>query len=203
MDKLAARNFLADVTQTSAIGMARSLEYNVSHRAILKLANATVDDPKDDNLYALACAVYGWMPTILKKFEPNRFKVKEPIKVVRSVSTRDEAKLFLDKNMNSAPINNSWVGTSKLLYFINPDFFPIWDSRVARCFGVQTKQSPNSKIKYLDYFDFMHDEVEKKHHWVADIAGYISNEYGSVPSDLRCLEISLFNRGRELLKRDK
>jgi hypothetical protein len=72
--------------------------------------------------------------------------------------------------------NNSLVGTSKLLHFINPEKFAIWDSRVYRYL---TGESPhtyrlNKSEAYLDYLDFcayltkqngfeeIHKSLEKK-----------------------------------------
>ncbi|NQU52057.1 MAG: hypothetical protein HQ522_05915, partial [Bacteroidetes bacterium] len=74
-------------------------------------------------------AVYGWMPTMLDIYIDN---VEEDL--MRGVSILNKVK---SKNINDEElkclihlINNSLVGTSKLLHFINPEKYSIWDSRV-------------------------------------------------------------------------
>ncbi len=77
---------------------------------------------------------YGWMPTILE-FSPKKTKDEAIVKI-------DEAVIILNKArapdiLNEAELqilkecfNNSLVGASKLLHFINPENYAIWDSRV-------------------------------------------------------------------------
>ena len=72
--------------------------------------------------------VYGWMPTIVEfksdKWEEvvvalNRVQVGERI----SRAQIETVKGFL---------NNSVVGASKLLHFVNPGLYPIWDGKVCK-----------------------------------------------------------------------
>lgn len=59
-------------------------------------------------------------------------------------------------------INNSIIGTSKLLHFIRPDIYPIIDSRVARylkdILGINflSTSKEMSIKKYNEYKDFCH-----------------------------------------------
>ena len=57
-------------------------------------------------------------------------------------------------------VNNSMVGTSKLLHFIKPDLYPIWDSKVCKVFSEEEGNSYKvDKIgDYLKYRDFC-DEI--------------------------------------------
>ncbi len=52
-------------------------------------------------------------------------------------------------------LNNSVVGTSKLLHFVRPDLFPIWNSRIARLFGFLNGRH-NTPAAYLGYFELLH-----------------------------------------------
>lgn len=70
---------------------------------------------------------YGWMPTMLRLQHTdfalaanvlNQVKAHEPI-------TNADIQVLIDL------INNSIVGVSKLLHFVNPIDYAIWDSRVA------------------------------------------------------------------------
>ena len=72
------------------------------------------------------------MSTILMHFEPEKFIDLKPIASIRGAKTNTAAYRFLQAIDEVAPINRSWVGTSKFLHFLNPEIFPIWDSRVAR-----------------------------------------------------------------------
>lgn len=73
-----------------------------------------------------ASFTYGWMPTILN-FKSNEFdsavtiinKAKGPQRI-------SDDELVLLKSL----VNNSLVGVSKLLHFVNPHVYAIWDSRV-------------------------------------------------------------------------
>jgi hypothetical protein len=73
---------------------------------------------------------YGWMPTILDLKQPHEnlssaVVILNDVKRGRLIGTQ-ELTLLRDT------INNSLVGTSKLLHFINPNIYAIWDSRVCK-----------------------------------------------------------------------
>jgi len=79
------------------------------------------------HLIIAANFTYGWMPTILH-FKSDRFA--EAVTILNCAKTGDlltDAELFC----LIALINNSMVGVSKLLHFINPEQYAIWDRRVA------------------------------------------------------------------------
>jgi len=97
--------------------------------------------------------VYGWMPTILKfhydRLNNNRDDVLLSLNLVKNGN-------YLDKKQIESIVrivNNSVVGTSKLLHFIAPENYPIWDSKI---YGYYNSTEPNySKAnnvrRYLDY----------------------------------------------------
>lgn len=69
---------------------------------------------------------YGWMPTIFD-YRSDQFTV-----VLNILNRHKSGTIPNDNEMNILRnnFNNSIVGTSKLLHFINPNLMPIWDSRV-------------------------------------------------------------------------
>lgn len=74
--------------------------------------------------------VYGWMPTILE-MHPG----KENAQLNKAVNTLLKARMgSLINNQEieelASLVNNSLVGASKLLHFVAPTQFPIWDSKV-------------------------------------------------------------------------
>lgn len=93
---------------------------------------------------------YGWMPTIFQ-FKSDAFD--EAITILNNVKSGripsvDELivlrKLF----------NNSIVGSSKILHFINPEKFAIFDSRVYRYLTGKGLNS-DRKLIYLEYLDYL------------------------------------------------
>jgi hypothetical protein len=88
-----------------------------------------------DNLLTTALMIYGWMPTIpvlntaaIGDLPTTLNKLKahgEPL----HLSALEHVQTFM---------NNSMVGSSKLLHFVRPDVYPIWDSRISASIGGQT-----------------------------------------------------------------
>ena len=97
---------------------------------------------------------YGWMPTI---FEFKNYQFQDAINVLNKVKLSEgitDKEIFFLTNM----FNNSLVGTSKLLHFINPEKYAIWDSRVYRYLFLN--KEPNYKTIsnvniYLSYLNFV------------------------------------------------
>jgi hypothetical protein len=70
---------------------------------------------------------YGWMPTMLNLEDD----VSAAVKVANKAKNGE---MITDREMEAlaCAVNGSFVGASKLLHFINPDLYSIWDSRVYR-----------------------------------------------------------------------
>jgi len=100
-----------------------------------------------------AHAVYGWMPTILTLNEPST-GFQAVVDILNGVKYGQQLDSYSLLTLKSA-INNSLVGTSKLLHFIRPDKYAIWDSRVYRFWSKSTPhhhrlQDPYAYISYLN-----------------------------------------------------
>lgn len=82
--------------------------------------------------YELIAFAYSWMPTIpnVKVISPEEWtELKNYISRLDSLK-EDELSALLEKLIPK--INNSIVGTSKVLHFISPNCMPIIDSRVLK-----------------------------------------------------------------------
>lgn len=100
---------------------------------------------------------YGWMPTIFE-FQSGEFDVAIDIlnRAKKGTIPSIEELQILKKLLN-----NSMVGTSKLLHFINPDKFAIWDSRVFRYLtGMEPYQNRIGNCqRYLEYLTLCQDLI--------------------------------------------
>jgi hypothetical protein len=91
------------------------------------------------NVTAAAYAVYGWMPTILKR-KPEASELIKFVREVKNSPTKKDALNRLREQPNiTQAVNGSTVGTSKFLHFVAPVIFPIWDSNIALVFGVTSR----------------------------------------------------------------
>ena len=90
---------------------------------------------------------YGWMPTILKNFDTEN-DVKKTINIFNKVKNNIEIDNGEYYSLIKC-INNSIVGVSKLLHFINPTQYPIFDSRIKNYFKNNNSLNLDSDKKHL------------------------------------------------------
>jgi hypothetical protein len=138
-------------------------------------------------LPAIAHMAYGWMPTILKKFRESKPDIVGP--ATRCRSFEDASALI--QSLDDSPINNSWVGLSKVLHFVNPDFFPIWDSRVATHFSLKNAYQVNNRNHFLEYLTFV--EKNRKCDAVKRVQKAFAKEAGYEVTEVRACEFILFS----------
>jgi hypothetical protein len=99
--------------------------FNISYYHFVKYFEGK-DQLTVHDLVVGANFTYGWMPTILN-FKSEEFNLAVLILNEAKGSERiSDEKIMTLKRL----INNSLVGVSKLLHFINPSVYAIWDSRV-------------------------------------------------------------------------
>ncbi|MDT0648400.1 hypothetical protein RM545_17040 [Zunongwangia sp. F260] len=131
--------------------------------------------------------VYGWMPTILSL---NQEKLPEVLKLLNQVKngyllTAPELEIL--KNC----INNSLVGLSKLLHFIKPEIYAIWDSRIFRFLtGKKSTYGINRPTAYLSYLQDLKkitDQQEFEQHYQK-----IQENFNYPISKFRAIEIVMF-----------
>ena len=135
---------------------------------------------------------YSWMPTILKTInlsEPDQLiLIFNKVKQGHLISTQE---LQILKNA----FNNSLVGVSKLLHFIQPEKYAIWDSRVFRFLSgnephVSIFKQPETYLSYLTLLDNLKNEpaFSKFYRLMKQKVGYPISEY-------RALELAFFKGG--------
>lgn len=164
-----------------------SEQYIRTYPELLRSTAILAKEMGEDALPAIAHMAYGWMPTILKRFSDSKPGIVGPVTECRSF---EEASRLI-QSLDDSPINNSWVGMSKVLHFINPDFFPIWDSRVARHFGLKYDYQINNRNHFLEYLTFV--EENRKIDAVKRVQEAFVKETGYSVSDVRACEFILFS----------
>ncbi|MEI8202781.1 MAG: hypothetical protein WCH34_07195 [Bacteroidota bacterium] len=136
---------------------------------------------------------YGWMPTI---FDFRSDKFDEAIEILNNTK-RDlipsENQLEILKGL----FNNSLVGTTKLLHFINPEKLAIWDSRVYRY--ITGKVPYNHRIgnckSYLSYLSFLDDLIHNDYYEVYHNS--ICKKLNSNWSKYRTAELIMYINGNK------
>lgn len=103
------------------------------------------DEITEHDLIISANFTYGWMPTILN-FKSDEFgAVVSILNKAKRADRISNIEIILIKRL----INNSLVGASKLLHFINPHIYAIWDSRIC---NFLTGNSHKYKVENLQLF---------------------------------------------------
>jgi hypothetical protein len=138
-----------------------------------------------------ASLAYAWMPTILD-FNGSPEEVALLLQRVKQGESLSNEEL----NALAKVVNNSMVGASKLLHFVRPDMYAIWDSRVYRYLTLQKPyaQRMRDPASYLEFLKLLQLLVSDKrfasaHRRVEKVVGY------SV-SPLRAAEYVMFVNGR-------
>ena len=163
-----------------------SEQYLRTYPQLLRSTALLAKEMGEDALPAISHMAYGWMPTILKKFSDSEPDIVGPATGCRSF---EEASALI-QSLDDSPINNSWVGMSKVLHFINPEVFPIWDSRVAKHFDLKITQV-NKKNNFLEYLTFV--EENRKSDAVKRVQEAFVKEVGYSVTDVRACEFILFS----------
>ena len=132
---------------------------------------------------------YSWMPTILKSIRlenpENVIAILNDVKIGKQIN---EEQLFILKKS----FNNSLVGTSKLLHFINPNQYAIWDSRVFRFLNNEKPhkyklEKPKTYIEYLNFIENL--KSEKIFNTFYDL---MKQKVGYEITEYRALELAFF-----------
>ena len=142
------------------------------------------------NLIIGANFTYGWMPTMLK-FKSNDFG--SSVAILNKAKHGDlitEAELVTLRDF----INNSVVGTSKLLHFVAPSVYAIWDSRVYRY--INERDHYGDMIKPQNYFAYIENCTELvQHRDFPRVHDSMKRKLGYSVSPLRSVELVMHLKG--------
>ena len=131
--------------------------------------------------------VYGWMPTILK------LKLKNLEEVLQILNKAKTDQILNSKELEKLrfSINNSLVGTSKLLHFINPEIYPIWDSKIFKYWsGNKTTYGIQKPENYLEFTNQVRETIQRNE--FAKIHNKINELLRYDVSPVRALELLIF-----------
>lgn len=190
------RDFGQPIMPSELETVAAKNPYLKSYVALLKVANGVKDQGDGDGLLGLSLAVYGWMPTILKKsdFAHLGHEWDNLIGEVRGCRNIDDG-ITLIKRLGRPVISNSWVGSSKVLHFLNPKVFPIWDSLVALASGHSTRGHYETINSYTSYMGRLRGSLDSPCIKQVQTAFRDAN-HPYIPSSVRSLELILYHDGR-------
>mgnify|MGYP001234675850 CR=1 FL=1 len=114
-----------------------------------------------EHFYIGVYFTYGWMPTIPEIKLEDSERLINCLNLVKSgnILPVDDLEFF------KGVVNNSIVGGSKLLHFIRPDKYPIWDSNIAGFFKTDGKlhaYAVNDIRIYRSYMEFVQNVIENQ-----------------------------------------
>ena len=143
-----------------------------------------------ENIILWSYFVYGWMPTILKRIDLGGINdIVEILQRAKKWIILEKDELFLLKKY----LNNSIIGVSKLLHFINPELYPIWDSKIAVFLGKKNYRNINNIDSYIEYMD----DLQKlgKLILINTLWKYLEEKLGYKITNIRTIEFILFQAG--------
>jgi hypothetical protein len=132
---------------------------------------------------------YGWMPTIFD-YRSNQFTdVIEIVNRLKNGTTPSDNELKILRNH----FNNSLVGTSKLMHFINPDIMPIWDSRVYKYLTNETPHGyrVDNVENFNQYVEFCNTLILDQRFAIAKLN--IENIVGYEMSPMRITDLVMYS----------
>lgn len=172
--------------------------YLISYPHFLKYF-ADLDEIKEHHLIIGMSFTYSWMPTILnfKTEKGNNLEnnIKNVLELLNKVKKEKKTNILLS-NTELAKVkellNNSLVGTSKLLHFIAPEKYAIWDSKVF--FNLYNEPAHKYKLEkteaYLDYLQLL-KELTFNEDLFPELFSIIRKKCPEI-TKFRALELSIF-----------
>lgn len=106
----------------------RSVTYLTTYPSILALGSLN-PSPQLADLHQLCLVAYGWMPRIAR-LDPKF--TSAALSTIRNARSANSINIKICDISDLARCLRSVVGASKVLHFVNPDVYPIWDSNIER-----------------------------------------------------------------------
>lgn len=136
--------------------------------------------------------VYGWMPTVLELYPDVE---RCDLAAAADLLTKAKAGVPLagkEIEALAALVNNSLVGTSKLLHFVAPTRYAIWDSKVFSF--IHEKRSHNYRVNnvaaYQSYLSLLRDLAKRPEFPAFHVS--VNRKIGYQVSPMRALEVVMF-----------
>ena len=161
--------------------------YVKSYESIIDFFN---DNQLNENsLIQGAHMIYGWMPTILNITKHDLDTQNVLLSVEKISKEIDEANLIvLIKFMN-----NSNVGASKLLHFIYPEKYPIWDSKICKIITDKSyPQKVQNTINYMNYCEAIQNLINELPENLKNFKRGFEEIFKYKISNVRATELMLF-----------
>mgnify|MGYP000126002588 FL=1 len=182
----------------------KEIPENSYHKSYIHFVNyfSARDEISEADLIIGSNFTYGWMPTILN------YKSNDFAEAIKTLNHAKKPERISDDELSVLKrlINNSLVGTSKLLHFINPDVYAIWDSHVCRCLhGKSAPQKINCVDTYWLYLDLCKKTAteESLQSQFQGIHKSFIDRIGYEVSPNRIIELIMFINGKEIQNREK
>ena len=135
---------------TDKVFAGRRQFYFNSYLYILSHLKAQKGNLNPESTMVAICLIYSWMPRV-----PHKVVIKDNdvIKLLNKAyhSTYENKLSEQEIETIQFSINNSMVGTSKILHFINPNVYPMWDSNIAKIVKSEKDKSEKEVLNYLNY----------------------------------------------------
>jgi len=181
--------------------LSEETSYHISYPEFIKYLKDKNPITKHELIIA-SHFVYSWMPTILKIDLSN---VKEVLRILNKVKSTANYPIQREElQVLKQCINNSLVGVSKLLHFIRPDDFTIWDSRILRyTTGQKSPYHIGNEKLYLEYLSKVKEIA--KHKDYKKVNQIISKQLKERKlvfkvSPLRIIELVMFETDKQRVK---
>ena len=163
-----------------------SNHYIFSYPELIQATNCLTKNFGEKSVPMVAHLVYGWMPKILTYSR----KVYQDGEIFKATKANNQSEAFnVVEKIQFPPTNNAWVGMSKTLHFLNPNFFPIWDSKVAKVLGVSSTKMGKKDV-YIDYMKFIFSNIDE--HFVSVVQREFKSKTNYEITKVRAVEFTLF-----------
>lgn len=169
--------------------------YHLTYRHFLKFFQNKDTMTAQDIIIGMSFT-YSWMPTMLSIYS-DEGNLELLLPYFNKAKKGEELSVEEIDKLKSA-INNSVVGLSKLLHFINPLAFPIWDSRVFRYLFGRLSDKISEPSSYFAYREFMYEVV--KDPLVSVITEEMSQKLKYKITGIRSLEFCMYGLDVQKMK---